>query len=245
MEGFNMDNLNNDSASKNKNITKQDPENKSFSNFSVDDFKSEWNAIIQEGLLDGRIKLYHGTKLKNKKSILDRGLLGKYALDEHNITNSVNPKWGKLEGRDLVYLSKNTLMPNIIKRSHNRKGEKGTLLELSIPYDEYGKLKITDNPETRGENLKQKQDLAVKLYKKQNGDKKLDRDLEKYLYKILPDLFYNTVVVEGDIKPKFIIGSKKYSKNSLGEAIKYISDHPERFGSGVLRGLKTPKKLFD
>ena len=196
-------------------------------------------------MLDGRIKLYHGTKLKNKKSILEQGILGKYALDENNVTNSVNPKWGKLEGRNLVYLSKNTLMPDLIKKSHNRKGEHGTVLEVSMPYDKYKKLKITDNPETRGEDLKKKQDLTLKLLKKQNGDKKLDKDIKKYLYEILPDLFNNTVVVEGDLPPKFIIGSKKYSKNSLGEVIKYISDNPERFGSGILRGLKTPKKLFD
>lgn len=209
------------------------------SNFSFKDYIDELNKVYQEGLIDGRVKLFHGTNKADK--IFKEGLLGAFALDPGNITNKYNKNWGIGEKRHLIYLSKNKFMPYLINRKREDKfGIKGNnVLELNIPFDEYKKLKLTDNPETRGRTLESH--IKDFIVKNPNIDKKKS---DTFISKVLPSLYNDTVVVEGDISPEFIKYSPKYKKQTLKELISYIKNNPRRFGSGLISPFTSIGKIF-
>lgn len=182
----------------------------------------------KSGELSGRVKLYHGTNAKAKESILREGLKGKYALDPNNLTNTVIDNIGVKDGRKLVYTSRVKDPAEIMANINEQKGRgKASIVEMSIPYDEYKKMKrIYDNPEFKG----------TTNYK--DWLKKIKRDPDPYL-----EAYYNnfsgakgtkgTRIFEQDIKTTRIKGSKDYVKNSAKEIYKYAKRNPKRFGKAL------------
>lgn len=208
---------------------------KDNANFSLTDYWNNIKSINQEGLLDGRVKLYHGTSSKNE--IYNKGLLGKFNLDPNNITNTFDKSLGIGEGKPLIYLSKDKFMPGLISNKHKKHGKTGDIIELSIPIDVYKKMKFSDNPETRGRTL----ESHIKDFLKNHPEVDLN---DSYIKKVLPDLYNNTIVINGNISPKFIKGSKKYKSNSIKELLKYIKNNPKRFSEGLIRPITSMKTIF-
>ena len=97
---------------------------------------------------------FHNTPTRVADQVLDQGILGKYASDSNNLTNTILGDRAKKQGTDnLVYLSKNKLGADTVGRNRFTKGidsSRGKTLKVKIPYDEYLKLKKVSNPELLG-----------------------------------------------------------------------------------------------
>lgn len=184
--------------------------------------------VHKSGEVSGRVKLYHGTSKKAKESILKEGLKGSHALDPDNLTNTYLGDLGKKDGRHLVYTGKRRT-PAILMALNTkmRKGEDPAMVKMSIPYDEYKKMKrVYDNPEFKGA-------ASYEDWLKKTGETD-SRTMRSYY-----DSFSGakgtkgTRIFEGDISSKRIKGSKDYVRNSVKEITGYIKNHPKRFLKGL------------
>lgn len=204
----------------------------------------------KNGELSGRVKLYHGTSEKAKKAILKEGLRGDKALDPNNLTNKTLNNLGQRDGRNLIYTTKKKSSAKKIAKINKSKGNGASILEISIPYDEYNnkfkKSRIYENPEFSSRGIKTKEEFVDQILndvrsgkiKSKYSTNKLKRKMEKYW-----DDFSGakgtsgTRIFEGNIESKYIKGGKGYEKNSLGKIIKYAKNNPKRFAKGAGKAI--------
>lgn len=188
--------------------------------------------VHKKGELSGRVNLYHGTSAKAKKSILKEGLKASHSLDPDNLTNRNLRDLGIKDGRKLVYTGKKRSPAYMMALNQKAlAGEDPAVVKMSIPYDEYKKMKrVYDNPEFGK--------LSKSDWVKKNSDGNFIND--QILKKYYDDFSGNkgtsgTRIFEQDIDTKRIKGSKDYVKNSGKEVIDYIKKHPGRFAKGATK----------
>lgn len=155
-------------------------------------------SVIKE-----RINFTHATQKKNVESILKHGLLGTKSHSKDSITNMSRNITGSR--KDLVYLSNDGRSSNLIKKVCDEFLGGGVILNISIPYEDYKKMKVVDNPELLGSK---NYDDFINRYKK-----KYKRTLSKS--ELPSEEYYDimskgTTVIEGNISPKYIKKSPKY-----------------------------------
>lgn len=191
------------------------------------------DSSYRAGDITGRKRLYHGTSKEAKKSILNEGLKGSKALDPDNLTNTMMGNLGKEDGRELVYTGKRRLSAMLMAiNQRTMAGKDPAMVNISIPVDEYDKLKkVYDNPEfTKRLGVNSKEEFVKVAEKSGTG---------KAVAKRYYDLFSGnkgtsgTRIIEGDIDSRYIKGSKDYQKNSLKEVLRYARKHPKRFLKGI------------
>lgn len=147
---------------------------------------------------DEVVTLKHATKTTNVPSILKNGILGSYTNTEGTLLGKSKVPKDEMK-RNLVYLAKTDKVANRIKGAiEGRLNSPTTILEINIPKEDYSKLKIVDNPEFMGaKNLKD----WIKKIENKIGKKITDLTGYKEYWE---DYHDNTVVIEGDIDPKYI-----------------------------------------
>lgn len=182
--------------------------------------------------ITGRVNLYHATTEKAKESILKEGIKGKYALDPKSSTNIDLDNLGIKDGRKLVYLAKDKDVADTMKLAIESKGKTPDLVEISIPYDEYKRMKrVYDNPEFGGTD-NYKDWLEKSGLEEEFREEIAERNGMKDYY----DNFSGakgtpgTRIIEGDIDSKYIKGSNNYQKFTRKELLNYIKNNPRRFG---------------
>lgn len=216
--------------------------------------------LIYNGVkkLSPNVVLYHSTDIENVKSIYENGLLGKHALDSNNLTNNVLIDVPKKDLEGLVYLTRSKSLAKNFKyvkwvRGISKSPHK--ILKIVIPYDDYKKLTIVDNPEVgSGEDLSDTYNRIKNRLKFKGKDFKSASIKEKIL-----TYFYartlgrkTTVVVKGDIDPKYIKGSKSYKSKLFDK--EYLRNNKDKIlkaagsvalGSGLigLGGIAIAKYL--
>lgn len=187
--------------------------------------------------ISGRVRLYHGTTAKNEKKILEEGLKGKKALESSAITNQKLGEVGKIFGKEIVYTGKKRAPAIDMMRSHAMNAEKPSMIRMSIPHEEYQKMKsrrVYENPEfTLVHRSKTKEEFAEQM--KNNIFHPMNKkQADKYYDKFSGAKGTSgTRIFEGDIESKYIKGGKGYKKNSLKEVGKYIKKNPKRFAKGL------------
>lgn len=198
---------------------------------------------ISKDKLTGTVTRYHNTSKGNVKSIMENGLLGKYASDPKNLTNLC----GAPQKDNLVYLHKNKnevkkfgLQRSILKGEVNSPKEQlkeyffpkhNKTLKVVLDYDKdvKGKAKIA-NPELLGANTKKE---FIQKYTKKHpfyfgGDKQLEQ---------IYDTLKGTHMIEGNIDSSKIVGSKKFRKRTGKDILRYAKNNKARFGKEVAKGV--------
>lgn len=206
--------------------------------------------VHKSGEISGRVHLYHGTSKIAGKKIKEEGLKKSHALDEGTITRTAG-----ITPRELVYTAKKRrvgLSHSVAAIMNNDTPE---LIRMSIPYDEYKKMKkSTDNPEMAGAKSAKEYAKLIKEGKTPNpndemvtrasesmGKKAGEKYIDHYARKKWDNLSgaegtSGTRIFEQDINPERIKGSKHYKRNSAKEISGYIKRNPKRFLKGVGKG---------
>lgn len=206
--------------------------------------------VHKSGEISGRVHLYHGTSKTAGKKIKEEGLKKSHALDEGTITRNAG-----ITPRELVYTAKKRrvgLGHSVAAIMNNDTPE---LIRMSIPYDEYKKMKkSTDNPEMAGAKSAKEYAKLIKKGKTPNlnderitrasegmGKKAGEKYIDYYARKKWDNLSgaegtSGTRIFEQDINPERIKGSKHYKRNSAKEISGYIKRNPKRFLKGVGKG---------
>lgn len=224
-------------------------------------------ATTKTGRLTGKVVRYHNTENKNVQSILENGILSKYATDPDNITNKVlkHVPMGKKEG--LVYTSKKKSVANSVGLQRERLKDPwaglfpptpkdlkkwkdaSKTLKLEFDYDQIKNLKKEANPELLGANSFE--EFRKKFYETHPNIKK-SQLMDLSLRDGYKSLGKDTHVFRGNIKPENIVGGKGYKKRTAKQILKYIENNPGRFGKeaakvgvGVGLGSYAIKKAVD
>lgn len=181
--------------------------------------------------LAGRKVVYHGTRLNNLESIYDKGIQGKRTDDPNSYTKkslvSTEPDSEKRKYRGLAYTTgdkkyADSFGKNRHELAHNGiDGKYGKTLKITIPRSEYKKLKKVGNPEYGPFNdyisgKITKDQLAKTLTGKAWKD--LSKEERKPITLSIPTI-KKQLVVRGNIKPEWIVGSAKYKKAGRKEII--------------------------
>lgn len=198
------------------------------------------DKVHKSGEVSGRVHLYHGTSKKAKKKIQEEGLKAIHALDEDNITRSAGIDPGN---KPLVYTTKKRRIAMGHTLPHLIKDDGAGVVRMSIPYDEYKKMKRSyDNPEMAGAKTAKEYAEKIKRGETPNPNDKLIKnygmDVDSYAKRKWDNLSgakgtSGTRIFEQDIDTKRIKGSKDYVKNSVKEVLKYAKNNPKRFAKGV------------
>ena len=198
------------------------------------------NKVHKSGEISGRVRLYHGTSKEAKKKIQEEGLKAIHAFDKDNITRQAGIDPGN---KPLVYTAKKRRIALGHAIPHGMQGKGAGVVKMSIPYDEYKKMKRSyDNPEMAG--AKSAKEYAEKIKRGETpnlNDKMINEvgaDVDKYAKQKWDNLSgakgtKGTRIFEQDIDTKRIKGSKDYVKNSVKEVFKYAKNNPKRFAKGV------------
>lgn len=162
---------------------------------------------------------------------------GKKALESSAITNQKINDVGKKFGKEMVYTGKKRAPAIDMMISHAMNSEKPSMVRMSIPYEEYKKMKsrrVYENPEfTIAHKSKTKEEFAERM-KNNLFNPMSKRQANKYYDKFSGAKGTSgTRIFEGDIESKYIKGGKGYKKNSLKEVGKYIKKNPKRFAKGL------------
>ena len=201
------------------------------------------DKVHKSGEISGRMRLYHGTSKKAKKKIQEEGLKAIHALDENNITRKAGIDPGN---KPVVYTARKRkialghTLPHLIEE-----GEAG-LVKMSIPYDEYKKMKRSyENTEMAGAKNAKEYAEMIKKGKTPNVDGDVLKGFGVNVDKFAKQRWDNlsgakgtggTRIFEQDIDTKRIKGSKNYIRNSAKEVFKYAKNNPKRFAKGVGKG---------
>ena len=202
------------------------------------------DKIHKSGEISGRVHLYHGTSKEAKKKIQDEGLKSIHALDEFNITriSGIDPG-----NKPVVYTAKKRTVALGHTIPHLINGDGAGVVKMSIPYDEYKKMKRSyDNPEMAGAKTAKEYAEKIKRGETPNPNDKLvmksGKNVDKYAKRKWENLSGaegtgGTRIFEQDISTRRIKGSKNYNKNSIKEVLKYIKNNPKRFAKGAIKGV--------
>lgn len=220
------------------------------------------NQEFKSGNLTGRETLYHNTRKSKVGRIKDKGLKASFASDPKNLTNTVLTDLSAKDKEGKVYLGRSKSIADKVtgiraaqmhdarfkvfkNRKDLRRSGMGTKTNLFTDVDTLDmkpksmklretvkanvptwKLNQVDNPELRGaKNFTE--------YAKAKG--KLVPDvLDSIEFRMLDK---GTATVQGDVSPKYIKGSKHYSKNSPKEILDYVKNNKKRFAKGAGKSL--------
>lgn len=201
------------------------------------------DKVHKSGEVSGRVHLYHGTSKKAKKKIQEEGLKAIHALDEGNITRQAGIDPGN---KPIVYTAKKRKIAMGHALPHLIQGEGAGMVKMSIPYNEYKKMKRSyDNPEMAGAKTAKEYAEKIKRGETPNLNDRLIKDLGSDVDSYAKQKWDNlsgakgtsgTRIFEQDIDTKRIKGSKDYVKNSVKEVLKYAKNNPKRFAKGVGKG---------
>lgn len=219
------------------------------------------NKTYRDGLIDGRVKLYHNTTKENTKSILAEGLKGRHGTDENSFTKTIMKSQGRDNMSDFdnkVYLARKKSVANGVgmKRSQIRMAKESPahamflspsdlsrlnkrdndLLKASVPFEEFKRMKRVENPEVMG--AKTKKEFVEKMkqhYKSKGMDLTKMQELE--LGSGFKALGKDTVTLSGDFGAKNFVGGAGYKKNSAKEILDYAAKNKARALKGVGLGL--------
>lgn len=159
--------------------------------------------IKRFSLRNKRDEFTHATQKKNVDSILKRGLLGTKSHSKDSITNMSRNVTGSK--KNLVYLSNDGRSSNIIKKVCDEFLGGGVILNISIPHEEFKKMKIVDNPELLGS--RNYDDFINRYRNKYKRSLSKSKTPSKEYYDIMSR---GTTVIEGNIPPEYIKESPKY-----------------------------------
>jgi len=198
------------------------------------------DKVHKSGEVSGRVHLYHGTSKKAKKKIQEEGLKAIHALDEDNITRRAGIDPGN---KPVVYTAKKRRVAMGHALPHYIQGDGAGVVKMSIPYDEYKKMKRSyDNPEMAGAKTAKEYAEKIRRGETPNLNDKLVNarggNVDFYAKQKWNNLSgakgtSGTRIFEQDIDTKRIKGSKDYVKNSVKEVLKYAKKNPKRFAKGV------------
>lgn len=202
-------------------------------------------SMVSKDKLTGTVTRYHNTSKGNVGSIMEKGILGKYASDPNNLTNLA----GVPQEDNLVYLHKNkkplrTIGAqrsklkgeinddplSILKEYYHPKHNKTLKVVLDYDKDVKGKAKIA-NPELLGAKSKEE---YIENFKK------------KHLFGFLVDdsqlsKNYNNLkgshIIKGNVDPSKIVGSKHFKKRTIKDVLRYAKNNKTRFGKEVAKGV--------
>ena len=203
--------------------------------------------VHKSGEISGRVHLYHGTSGGAGERIKEEGLKKSHALDQNTITRNAG-----ITPEELVYTAKKRRVGLGHSLAAIGDGDKPELIRMSIPYDEYKKMKrSTNNPEMAGAKSAKEyaklikegktpnsNDEMIKMIAENMGEKTGKRYIDFYSRNKWDNLSgaegtSGTRIFEQDINPERIKGSKHYKKNSLKEVKEYIKKNPKRFIKGA------------
>ena len=206
--------------------------------------------VHKSGEISGRVHLYHGTSKTAGKKIKEEGLKKSHALDKNTITRNAG-----ITPEELVYTAKKRRVGLSHSMAAIGNCDKPELIRMSIPYDEYKKMKrSTNNPEMAGAKSAEEyaklikegktpnpNDELIKLRSEYMEEKAGKRYIDSYAKKKWDNLSgaegtSGTRIFEQDISPERIKGSKHYKRNSAKEISGYIKRNPKRFLKGVGKG---------
>ena len=199
---------------------------------------------VNKRKLTGLENFYHSTDSKNVGGIMKDGIKSEYSVDPNNITNVSLKDIPKEELSNKIYLAKKKHIADAVGEKRDKlklEGHSGKskTLGVNIPYEDYKKLKIVDNPELLG--AKNEEEFVIRRYNKklskmspEEREKLTEKD-KRNLIKLIKKQYKGlgpegTIVVGEDISPKYIKGSEKYSKHDLKKTKDYIKNNPRRFG---------------
>ena len=192
-------------------------------------YSTTLGKVRQEGLLDGRVKFHHTTKTENVPSIHEKGLLTNRSLDKDNWTNKIS---GIKTDKGIIYLAKDRRTNVKMKKSMEKRGfGPASILDLSIPFEDYSKLEKSPNPNLLG--CKSYEEWKRKFAKEKGLDPKNNPKDRKRLITAWKNIVEGTETIGEDISPNYIRSSEIYKKNSAKEIAKYIKDNPKRFIKGL------------
>lgn len=215
----------------------------------------------RDGLVDGRVKLYHNTPKENARNILSEGLKGRHGSDNNSFTKNIMRAQGRENLSDFdnkVYLGRKRSVADGVgmKRSqvklHSQnpframaltpdqlralnKAENETL-KASVPFEEFKRMKRVDNPELMGAKNKKEFIDKMKTQLRKNG-KILNKQEEAAISSGFKALGKDTVTLSGDFGAKNFIGGSGYRKNSAKEILDYAVKNKGRMAKGVGLGL--------
>lgn len=186
--------------------------------------------VNSRGLVTGRESLTHVTDAKNVESILNNGILSERALDPDNLTSKLGLPKDQMKGK--VYMGRGMATPYGVKAGLIQNGVSSNpeILKAKVPT---WMMNEVDNPELMGaKNFKE----YKKALFKRAPMAALKSDVElRSIYKILSR--GGTAVIEGDISPMYIKGSKHYRGAGMKEIMGYAKAKPLRFAGGALLTL--------
>lgn len=195
--------------------------------------------LNDKGYITGRETLYHNTAAKNVDSILESGLLSRHAARKGSISDLALQDIPDHLKKGRVYLAKKKSGARAVGRAHllhspflDSGQEIRKNLRVRAPLWNEKEFKLVGNPELRGLDL----DGFVKMQIKRNP-----RAYEMYpvffkwdtknSYKIIgPD---STVVIKGDLAPKYIKGSKHFKGATVKEILEFAKKNPSKFAKGI------------
>lgn len=196
--------------------------------------------------IDGMERLYHGTGKANARNIKEQGLLASKAgegVPSQRVDLASRIGQDNVAGKTYTTRNKNYAGQYALQNAMAGKG--GQVVPVRIPYRDLqaGKLKEVANPELRGMNVDEfvehlRPELIEQLYGGLDGKftRNAANGILRKSYKGLDTP--NTLVIEGDIEPKYIKGSSQYQGQTLSGLADYIQHNPRRFAKGVgLAGL--------
>ena len=225
---------------RNKNFSKKETAKKTGGVVAIGAGLHIADKVHKSGEVSGRVHLYHGTSKKAKKKIQEEGLKAIHAFDEDNITRQAGINPGN---KPLVYTAKKRRIAIGHSIPHYLEGEGAGVVKISIPYDEYKKMKRSyDNPEMAGAKTAKEYAEKIKRGETPNPNDELIKDLGKDVDSYAKQKWDNlsgakgtsgTRIFEQDIDTKRIKGSKNYVKNSVKEVLRYAKNNPKRFAKGV------------
>lgn len=189
-------------------------------------------SSVDKDKLTGRETLYHNTLKENIPSILENGLKSSYSEDPKNITNISLKDIEPDKKKGLVYLAKSKKVADGVGNVREIKMNKPSkTIKLSINYDDFKNMHKVDNPELRGSKTSEEywnnRPKSRKLGKKYED---LSNKEKKLVNKQFKGLDEGTIVIKGDVDPKYIKGSESYQPLTIEEFRDYIKNNPSRFG---------------